>query len=210
MEPQVINQLPDFKMMDYKVNYLNHKQFQDGTIIWLFIINSICDKLSFLGEKGRKQGSPVRIFTNVPLESLPLPKEEGYSFCKFCKKWKSKENVHCLECGICTSKVTHFHLLAIAFRAKDWCIFRTVERMSIANSATVALNQLGSIAWNAIGVLWKSIPVRNSACLRSQVKAEKAVNEKIALKATPLPLLRARRRRKFIQDSWKVPSPSGL
>lgn len=48
MEPHIINLLPDFCMLDYKVEYDNHKLFQNGP-------------------KGRKQGSPVRIFTNVNL-----------------------------------------------------------------------------------------------------------------------------------------------
>lgn len=46
MEPQILNSLPNFSMLDYKVLYDNHSSFQNGP-------------------KGRKQGSPVRIFTNV-------------------------------------------------------------------------------------------------------------------------------------------------
>lgn len=48
MEPQIINSLPDFHMSDYKVQYDNHPLFHNEP-------------------KGRKQGSPVRIFTNVDL-----------------------------------------------------------------------------------------------------------------------------------------------
>lgn len=48
MEPQIRNSLPQFEMMDYKVEYDNHPLFRKGP-------------------KGRKQGSPVRIFTNVDL-----------------------------------------------------------------------------------------------------------------------------------------------
>lgn len=46
MEPQILNHCPNFQMLDYKVEYENHSSFQTGP-------------------KGRKQGSPVRIFTNV-------------------------------------------------------------------------------------------------------------------------------------------------
>lgn len=110
MEPQVLRELPDFAMMDYKVNYLNHKQFQEGINVAAFeVINFLSNRV--VGEKGRKQGSPVRVFTNVALESLPLPKEEGYTFCKYCKKWKSRENSHCFECGSCTSKVLYLSSL---------------------------------------------------------------------------------------------------
>lgn len=48
MESQILNSLPDFNMLDYKVDYVNHSLFQDGP-------------------KGRKYGSPVRIFTNISL-----------------------------------------------------------------------------------------------------------------------------------------------
>lgn len=46
MEPQILNSLPDYSMLDYKVDYDNHPLFQEGL-------------------KARKFGSPVRIFTNV-------------------------------------------------------------------------------------------------------------------------------------------------
>jgi hypothetical protein len=59
-----------------------------------------------LGPKGRKQGSPVRIFTNVNLQKLKLPASEGYRYCGLCKKWISPENKHCSSCNSCTSKVT--------------------------------------------------------------------------------------------------------
>jgi hypothetical protein len=32
----------------------------------------------FKGEKGRKKGSPVRIFTNLPAKQIVLPESEGY------------------------------------------------------------------------------------------------------------------------------------
>lgn len=47
MEPQILNSLPNFKMLDYKVEYDNHPLFHSEK------------------NKGRKYGSPVRIFTNI-------------------------------------------------------------------------------------------------------------------------------------------------
>ena len=32
----------------------------------------------FTGNKGRKQGSPVRIFTNLPPADITLPTDDGY------------------------------------------------------------------------------------------------------------------------------------
>lgn len=49
MEPQILNSLSDYNMADYKVDYDNHSLFKDGS-------------------KGRKFGSPVRVFTNLSLE----------------------------------------------------------------------------------------------------------------------------------------------
>lgn len=46
MEPQIKNSLPEFTMMDYKVDYDNHSLFKNAP-------------------KGRNFGSPVRIFTNI-------------------------------------------------------------------------------------------------------------------------------------------------
>ncbi|XP_044252568.1 rRNA N6-adenosine-methyltransferase ZCCHC4 isoform X2 [Tribolium madens] len=85
MEPQILNSLSDYSMLDYKVDYDNHPLFQDGA-------------------KARKFGSPVRIFTNVDPSKIALPPEEGYKFCAECNKWVSKENKHCQICRKCTSK----------------------------------------------------------------------------------------------------------
>nr|CAH7721362.1 unnamed protein product [Callosobruchus chinensis] len=84
MEPQVLNWLPDMRMSDYKVEYDNHVKFQSGP-------------------KGRKHGSPVRIFTNVNLGLVKLPKD-GYRYCESCNKWVAIENSHCPICDACTSK----------------------------------------------------------------------------------------------------------
>lgn len=85
MEPMIIHNCSGMSMLDYKVDYDNHPLFQQG-------------------HKGRKYGSPVRIFTNILPSKLPLPEEEGYRFCDFCEKWVSSENKHCFKCSNCTSK----------------------------------------------------------------------------------------------------------
>ncbi|KAJ8932230.1 hypothetical protein NQ314_014823 [Rhamnusium bicolor] len=84
MEPQILNSLSNFRMLDYKVEYDNHLLFQDGP-------------------KGRKQGSPVRIFTNVNPSLIRLP-DNGYTYCRPCNRWVSEENNHCDLCNSCTSK----------------------------------------------------------------------------------------------------------
>ncbi|XP_021923855.1 zinc finger CCHC domain-containing protein 4 isoform X2 [Zootermopsis nevadensis] len=85
MEPQVLASCPDFTMLDYKVDYDNHSLFASGP-------------------KGRKHGSPVRIFTNANPKDIPLPNEEGYRYCEICQRWISQENRHCTQCNECSSK----------------------------------------------------------------------------------------------------------
>ncbi|CAK9824439.1 rRNA N6-adenosine-methyltransferase ZCCHC4 [Anthophora retusa] len=83
--PDVPGGLKDLRMTDYKVFYDNHP---------LFITDS----------KPTKLPSPIRIFTNVPLNLVQLPKSDGYRYCKICKRWVFKENKHCKKCQECTSK----------------------------------------------------------------------------------------------------------
>ena len=83
--PGVSGGLKDLKMTDYKVSYDNHP---------LFITDS----------NATKSPSPIRIFTNVPLNLVELPKSNGYRYCKICQKWVAKENKHCKKCQECTSK----------------------------------------------------------------------------------------------------------
>lgn len=85
MEPQIKNHLPQLAMCDYKVDYDNHPLFQTAP-------------------KGRKHGSPVRIFTNINMQKILLPPEQGYKFCHSCEIWVSNENRHCEKCLKCTSK----------------------------------------------------------------------------------------------------------
>ncbi|XP_053975820.1 rRNA N6-adenosine-methyltransferase ZCCHC4 [Hylaeus volcanicus] len=83
--PGVSGGLKDLKMVDYKVSYDNHA---------LFVTEPKANKLP----------SPIRIFTNVPLHLVELPKASGYKYCKKCQKWVSEENKHCKKCKDCTSK----------------------------------------------------------------------------------------------------------
>ncbi len=84
MEKKITQALPCLKMSDYMVNYDNHSKFKEG---------------------GRKQGSPVRIFTNLDLGLFDLSGESAlYKYCKECKIWVHKNNRHCVECGACTAK----------------------------------------------------------------------------------------------------------
>lgn len=85
-ESHIQNSFPNFHMLDYKVNYDNHTVFQNTT------------------DGGPKLGSPVRIFTNIEPHLITLPKEEGYKFCRNCRKWVANENKHCKVCDSCTSK----------------------------------------------------------------------------------------------------------
>ncbi|KAF8796474.1 rRNA N6-adenosine-methyltransferase ZCCHC4 like protein [Argiope bruennichi] len=83
LEPRIVQTMPDLVMMDYKVEYLNHKKF---------------------GSQAGSIGSPVRIFTNINGSSFVLPKNEGYKYCKICQRYVSKENQHCSKCNKCTTK----------------------------------------------------------------------------------------------------------
>ncbi|XP_049873750.1 rRNA N6-adenosine-methyltransferase ZCCHC4 [Pectinophora gossypiella] len=84
-EPYIKNLMPEIKMHDYQVEYENHKKFQNG-------------------KKGRKNGSPVRFFTNLPLATIDLSNDSNYKLCEKCKFWVSSSNNHCNKCKECTSK----------------------------------------------------------------------------------------------------------
>ncbi|XP_069137703.1 rRNA N6-adenosine-methyltransferase ZCCHC4-like [Argopecten irradians] len=83
MEKRIKECLPNTQMLDYKVDYDNHMLFRGDV---------------------KKQGSPVRIFTNLSPESVVLPSSEGYWFCKVCSRYSAKENLHCDVCDCCPSK----------------------------------------------------------------------------------------------------------
>lgn len=83
MEPQVLSSFSNFVMLDFPVEYTNHKKFKD---------------------KQSTKSSPVRIFTNISPGDFIFPPNEGYYFCKICKAWRSKLNKHCIICNTCPSK----------------------------------------------------------------------------------------------------------
>ncbi|XP_028391149.1 rRNA N6-adenosine-methyltransferase ZCCHC4-like isoform X2 [Dendronephthya gigantea] len=85
MEKHIIQELPSFKMCEFKVDYDNHPLYKKhhGT---------------------SSKTSPVRIFTNVPLRNIVLPPEKGYRYCEKCERYVDDNNVHCQLCNDCTSK----------------------------------------------------------------------------------------------------------
>jgi len=88
MERQLKQCRSDLVMSDYRVTYSGHEQFGEEDS----------------NSSARKLGSPVRLFTSIPLKLLELPTKEGYKVCDVCMVWVSKENTHCDICGVCTSK----------------------------------------------------------------------------------------------------------
>lgn len=85
-EQHVKREMPEMEMMDFQVRYMNHKTYHDEY-------------------KGRKAGSPVRIFTNVDLKLIKYPSRfTNYRFCSPCKRSVSINNHHCDVCKACPSK----------------------------------------------------------------------------------------------------------
>ena len=62
-------------------------------------------KVEYEVKYGRiKRGSPVRIFTNIPLQSFELPtKSNEYKFCKHCRMFVFSKAYHCNKCNSCES-----------------------------------------------------------------------------------------------------------
>lgn len=69
-----------------QIEYENHKKFHNK------------------GKSGRKFGSPVRFFTNLPLLTIDLSNDKNYKLCDKCKYWVAATNKHCAKCKECTSK----------------------------------------------------------------------------------------------------------
>ena len=113
--------LPEFKMLDYKVSMRNEFIFILKLIRSRFhflFLKFINNKVSYENQRNFsqdnasiKKGSPARIFTNVSIERVELPANQGYVHCDECQKYTYKENKHCFECGKCTSKVTHSQII---------------------------------------------------------------------------------------------------
>lgn len=69
-----------------QIEYTNHKKFLNKT------------------KDGRKFTSPIRFFTNLPLQTIDLSNDSNYKMCNKCKFYVSTSNNHCHKCGECTSK----------------------------------------------------------------------------------------------------------
>ncbi|KAH8401910.1 hypothetical protein KR009_008661 [Drosophila setifemur] len=78
-------EMPEMEMCDYRINYTNHLRYTN------------------VGKQSRFCGSPVRLFTNVPLGLLYLRPDAGYKYCQKCESYSAKENIHCDRCGKCPS-----------------------------------------------------------------------------------------------------------
>lgn len=101
MEMYITSLMPEMEMLDYRVDYTNHGTYHSD-------------------QNGRKQGSPVRIFTNVPSHMIDLPVADGYRMCKKCKRWVARQNRHCNKCKKCPSKNgdTYTHCIRCAVCVK--------------------------------------------------------------------------------------------
>lgn len=85
-ECHIQKQMPQLEMLDFQVSYMNHRAY--------------CDAY-----KGRKEGSPVRIFTNIDLKLVKYPSHfTNYRFCQPCKRFVFVNNRHCIVCKKCPSK----------------------------------------------------------------------------------------------------------
>jgi hypothetical protein len=76
-QKNVAQAMPHLHMLDYRVKYA-HKNYNG-------------------------EGTPVRIFTNIPLPRVPSPQEAGYTLCLDCNDWMFHTNKHCKYCNRCTS-----------------------------------------------------------------------------------------------------------
>lgn len=101
MDHYIQKEMPEMEMAAYHVNYTNHKTYHNG-------------------QNGRKQGSPIRLFTNIPLECIPLPAAEGYSLCKPCRRWVHEAERHCTVCAKCPSRngIAYVHCVQCAICVK--------------------------------------------------------------------------------------------
>lgn len=60
---------------------------------------------AFQGEhKGRKAGSPIRLYTNVSSLIKYPASFKDYRFCSPCRRFVSVTNIHCVVCRTCPSK----------------------------------------------------------------------------------------------------------
>lgn len=86
-EHHVRREMPEMEMADFQVSYMNHKTYREDY-------------------KGRKMGSPVRLFTNIDLSLIQYPQSlsNDYRYCSSCRRFVSVSNLHCKVCKTCPSK----------------------------------------------------------------------------------------------------------
>lgn len=85
-ESHIKKEMPEMEMLDFQVSYMNHKAYHEDF-------------------KGRKAGSPIRIFTNIDHTLMKFPSRfEGYRFCAMCHRSVAINNLHCKICNVCPSK----------------------------------------------------------------------------------------------------------
>ena len=88
MEHQIRRLDMNIQMSDYQVTYDQESNYRQG--------HAQAGK--------RKLGSPVRIFTNLPLNQIILDKLDSYRHCHTCNIYVCLTNRHCHECSSCTGK----------------------------------------------------------------------------------------------------------
>lgn len=86
-EAHICKEMPEMEMLDYQVTYRDHYAFNQEY-------------------KGRKEGSPVRIFTNIDQSLIKYPSflNNLYRFCQQCLRHVALKNNHCFVCKVCPSK----------------------------------------------------------------------------------------------------------
>lgn len=85
-EGHIRKEMPQMEMLEFQVSYMNHPSYREDF-------------------KGRKAGSPIRIFTNIDPRIVKYPQRfTNYRFCQPCHRFVSVKNLHCLVCMTCPSK----------------------------------------------------------------------------------------------------------
>lgn len=86
-ELHILREMPEMEMLDFQVTYKNHNAYNQES-------------------KTRKEGSPVRVFTNISQNLIEYPDflSNLYRYCQHCQRHVAVNNKHCNICKICPSK----------------------------------------------------------------------------------------------------------